>query len=284
MESMESGIESMESSQVHDDVELMLNCSGPEILELIASDPKYYFNIVTNYKKTRDGRDIYLPDLFNILITRNNSEYRIKFKTCDNGNWYEVGYSGGEFTEEEVHIAFAKKVQYAINRSADSHRSAILDTLLPGGSKSVPLPLPVPEAAVATEPSAVAMKSQGDQTKLSKIDRYMSRSEPVSGAAACAASAVQLPLPAATIKPEVQIKYEKRPSAPASPAPAPAMSSVSSELDILRTVCPDERKADYERLVKLLRSSDVFYQTLVNLLPRLSGGQRILVTDFLLQN
>ena len=280
----------MNTDEVHDDVELMLNCTGPEIMELIASDPKHYLDVVSRYTKTRDGRDIYLSDLFNIIITRNADEYRIKFKLQDNGNWYEVGYTGGVFTEDEVHRAFVKKVQYAIDRPVDSHRSAILDTLQPGTKKDVKVKVNVQvqdqdqeqvKAPSQQETGGIVMKSQGDQTKLSKIDRFMCRTvpsseakQPVSSYSAPVAS-VQSPAPVAPAAPApVAPKITPKPSASAS-------TTVLSELDILRTLCPEERVESYNRLVNLLRSDDMFYQSLVNLLPRLSSGQRVMVLDFL---
>ena len=278
------------TDDVHDDVELMLNCTGPEILELIASDPKHYLDVVTSYNKTRDGREIYLPDLFNLIITRNPNEYRIKFKVYDNGNWYEVGYSGGNFTEEEVLDAFSKKVNYAINRSADSHRSAILDTLQPGSKKytepetiatETSSPFMSTEASSFVTSSVTDMRPQGDQTKLSKIDRFMGRSAP-----APVPVSVHVPAPVPAAAPvQTPVPITAPAAAPAVPTQAAIpVSSVLSELDILRTLCPEERKSEYNNLINVLRSKDLFYQSLVNLLPRMSAGQRILISDFLLQN
>ncbi len=285
----------MFTDEDHDDVELMLNCTGPEILELIASDPKRYLNIVSTYNKTRDGREIYLSDLFNIIITRNDNEYRIKFKTHDNGNWYEVGYSGGSYDEDDVHEAFSKKVQYAINRPVDSHRAAIMDTLQPSGSVQRQQAPAEPQESFFETSSASAsvtsgfMKPQGDQTKLTKIDRFMNRTScvpsvaPVSPVATVAPVAPAVPVVVASTSSAPVVPVAPVASASSGPlAPVAQRPSVLSELDILRTLCPDERLAEYERLVSVIRSDDGFYQSLVELLPRLSGGQRLLLTNFLL--
>jgi hypothetical protein len=287
----------MFADEDHDDVELMLECTGTDILELIASDPKRYLNIVNNYNKTRDGRDIYLSDLFNIIITRNDNEYRIKFKTNDNGNWYEVGYSGGTYDEDDVHEAFSKKVQYAISRPVNSHRAAIMDTLQPSGA-------PVEQESFfdttsAAPPSTVStsgfMKPQGDQTKLTKIDRFMNRSSNSTPLTPSNLTPLTPSIPQKTVAFSNDIVFSgEATSSPQRSNTSPSVktsmqtpkethrSSALSELDILRTFCPDDRLSEYERLVSVLRSDDGFYQSLVDILPRLAGGQRILLANFLL--
>jgi hypothetical protein len=140
------------------------------------------------------------------------------------------------------------------------------------------------------------MKSQGDQTKLSKIDRFMCRTVPQEQQPVKATSPQAPVVPSPNQAPVVP-SPNQAPSAPApaqapslvtvaqqvatNPATKPSTTSVLSELDILRTLCPEERAEAYNRLVNLLRSDDMFYQTLINLLPRLSSGQKVIVLDFL---
>ena len=279
----------LNTDQVHDDVELILNSSGPEIIELIASDPKYYLNIVFNYNKTRDGREVYLQDLCNVLIIKNPLEYRIKFKLTDNSNWYEVGYSGGSFTEEEVHEAFIKKVEYALSRPSNEYRKMILDTLQPSDSSS-----PADDNVNIAPGSVLAY---------SKMDRFMKRAPeqktfPIlpeatdsgsgSGSGSGSSSevipsslrvpAVPVPVP---IKAQESVNVNANVNVPTVSADSSKRSPVLTEFDVLKMVCPEDLKEDFTRLVKLLNISDVFTETLISTLPKLSGGQRILVIDFL---
>jgi len=279
----------LNTDQVHDDVELILNSSGPEIIELIASDPKYYLNIVSHYNKTRDGRDVYLQDLCNILIIKNTLEYRIKFKLTDNSNWYEVGYCGDSFTEEEVHEAFIKKVEYALSRPSTEYRKMILDTLLPSDSSS-----PVDDNLNIAPGSVLAY---------SKMDRFMkrapeqktfpnepfvpdtSRAEDVMPTPAVVKAApARIPVPISVPKcQDVKINaanVNTNTNYNAS-ADSSKRSPVLTEFDVLNMVCPEDLKDDFTRLVKLLNISEVFTETLISTLPKLSSGQRILVIDFL---
>lgn len=108
----------MDTDEIHQEVEDMLEGSQAEILELIATDPEYYLNIVENYKTTRSGREIYLQDLFNILVRRDGQGKRqIKFKISDNARWVEVGYNGEGFTDEDVYELFQEKVSQELKRS-----------------------------------------------------------------------------------------------------------------------------------------------------------------------
>jgi hypothetical protein len=279
----------LNTDQVHDDVDLILNSSGPEIIELIASDPKYYLNIVSHYNKTRDGRDVYLQDLCNVLIVKNPLEYRIKFKLTDNSNWYEVGYCGDSFTEEEVHEAFIKKVEYALSRPSTEYRKMILDTLLPSDSSS-----PVDDNVNIAPGSVLAY---------SKMDRFMkrapeqktfpnepfvpdtSRAEEVMPSAAVVKTtpaSVPVPVPVPIkVHTNANVKINEANAANAVSADSSKRSPVLTEFDVLKMVCPEDLKDDFTRLVNLLNISDVFTETLISTLPKLSGGQRILVIDFL---
>ena len=291
----------LNTDQVHDDVDLILNSSGPDIIELIASEPKYYLNIVSHYNKTRDGRDIYLQDLCNVLIIKNPLEYRIKFKITDNSNWYEVGYCGDSFTEEEVHEAFIKKVEYALSRPSNEYRKMIIDTLQPSDSSS-----PVDDNVNIAPGSVLAY---------SKMDRFMKRA-PEQKTFPTDSSSTEV-IPSSTAPPaiiSVPIKGQdsvnanvnanvnsnanvnanananvnvnvNAPSSTATPTPVSAdrnkRSPVLTEFDVLKMVCPEDLKDDFTRLVKMLNISDVFTETLISTLPKLSAGQRILVIDFL---
>lgn len=279
----------LNTDQVHDDVELILNSSGPEIIELIASDPKYYLNIVSHYNKTRDGRDVYLQDLCNVIIIKNPLEYRIKFKLTDNSNWYEVGYCGDSFTEEEVHKAFIKKVEYALSRPSTEYRKMILDTLLPSDSSA-----PVDDNVNIAPGSVLAY---------SKMDRFMKRApeqktfpnEPFApdtsslslsseqvmpSAAVVKTTPASVPVPVPTTNANVKVN-DINANANAASADNSKRSHVLTEFDVLKMVCPDDLKDDFTRLVKLLNISDVFTESLISTLPKLSSGQRILVIDFL---
>ncbi len=76
----------------------------------------------------------------------------------------------------------------------------------------------------------------------------------------------------------MQIKFEIE-----DPKSKPASNKSSNCMfDVLKTLCPEERKCDFEGLVNILLTEDVFYKSLVDILPQLSNGQRILLSQFLL--
>ncbi len=282
----------LNSEQVHDDVDLILNSSGPDIIELISTDPKYYLNIVAHYNKTRDGRDVYLQDLCNVLIVKNPSEYRIKFKLTDNGNWYEVGYCGDSFTEEEVHEAFVKKVEYALTRPSNEYRNMINDTLQPTDGSA---------------PSEDAVKAPpGSVLSYSKMDRFMKRApeqpafpkeEPfpstISGGNDGEPKAVSEPKSFVGFPPAFPSKDKPKMSFTDDELERDphlyqkgdnAHAHVLADFDVLKMVCPEDRKEEFSRLVDLLSTTDVFTETLISTLPKLAGGKRILVIDFLNKN
>jgi hypothetical protein len=165
--------------------------------------------------------------------------------------------------------------------------------LLPGTSLNVPeqpsigiAPTSEDLATPEVTTSNYQVKCQGDQTKLSKIDRFMGRS--------AAAVNVVAPLPEATpkigsadkIQPTVdfiinekQVKFDLEDKSLLKERKSPP--SALSQLDILKTLCPTDRKECYETLVNLLRSNDPFYQSLIELLPSLTSGQRCMIINFL---
>ena len=147
------------SNEIHDEVECMLAGDNQGILELISTDPEYYMGIVNNYNKMRDGKDIYLPDLFNIITSESDDRLSIKFKMSDNGQWHEVGFAGDlNFTKEDVYKAFSEKVTNLIKNPPISRRAFLEDTMQPTVNKPPP------------------MINQGNQNKLTKIDRFLVQS------------------------------------------------------------------------------------------------------------
>ena len=147
------------SDDIHDEVECMLAGSNEEIIELISTDPKFYLGIVDNYKKMRDGKEVYLPDLFNVLVSKSATSMNIKFKMSDNSQWHEVGFNGGDFDETEVYEAFTAKVKHLLKNPPISRRAFLEDTMQPTVNRPPP------------------MINQGNQNKLSKIDRFLGRTE-----------------------------------------------------------------------------------------------------------
>jgi hypothetical protein len=75
---------------------------------------------------------------------------------------------------------------------------------------------------------------------------------------------------------------------PTGPAPTSVVvgnkepSNVNNlTLELLAVICPVERKEAYLKLVELLTSQDPFILGLIELLPKLNAGQRMLVISFL---
>jgi hypothetical protein len=103
------------SDEAHDYVEALFEYSTPaEMMELIAEYPELYLYLVENYKKTRDGKDIYLPNLLNIVQSRERGLLHIKFKVDDNGKWYQVGFNDPKYTDEDVYNEFTTRVRVAL--------------------------------------------------------------------------------------------------------------------------------------------------------------------------
>jgi hypothetical protein len=117
----------------HEDVQLLLDCETLEALELVAEDPKYYLNLIMNYKKTASGEEIYLPFLLNIKTQQENGVLIIKFKLSPTSRWYEVGYSTGN--EEQTYAAFSKKV-YELIKFPPPERGHLISEAL----EDIPMP------------------------------------------------------------------------------------------------------------------------------------------------
>jgi hypothetical protein len=97
--------------QQHDDVDLLLECTQLEAIELMADDPKYYLGLVENYRTRRDGSSVHLPYELNTNVNRRpDGGLIVQFKLNRDGRWYEVGYDG-KYTDEDVYLAFTEKVK-----------------------------------------------------------------------------------------------------------------------------------------------------------------------------
>lgn len=118
----------MDTDEIHDEVETFLSGDGPEIMELFATDPEYYLNIVQNYKRDREGNPVYLSDLCNIIVNRMGGRLHIKFKLTRDSQWYEVGFMDGNYNDEETYAAFSEKVAFALRSPLNPIRELIEET------------------------------------------------------------------------------------------------------------------------------------------------------------
>lgn len=118
----------METTRVQniydDDIELILSLEEDRelIYELISSDPKHYFAMINEYTIMPDGKEIYLPDLLNIIIKRENKtqtdpgQLFIKFKFYDNDMWTNIGeLNNDDYSDELIYSKFTERVQFMIN-------------------------------------------------------------------------------------------------------------------------------------------------------------------------
>lgn len=103
------------SELAHEYINTLFDCSSPrEILEIVAEDPEIYLHLIENYKKTQSGDDVYLPNLINVVQTREAGLLHVKFKVGDNGKWYQVGFNDPKFTDADVYDEFTKRVHAAL--------------------------------------------------------------------------------------------------------------------------------------------------------------------------
>jgi hypothetical protein len=301
-------VDQYSTNGIHEDVECMLSGSSQDIIELISSDPEHYLGIVQNYTHMRDGREIYLPDLFNVLINRTQGRLTIKFKMSDNTQWYEIGFTGGDYDDQVVYEAFTEKVKGLIKNPPMSRRAFLED-------------LSKPEPKRATMPV-----SQGNQYKLSKIDRFFGRTKPLNDSDSEAEEQRAAPPPKVE-EPKVDVpKVEEIAEPKSSPnelcdaleqdgangglmsAAEPKsndslldsvvqsftnqlrarlqnldLNSTSSNSSGFPSVesCPAAAQYAYSKLLKVVNSTSPFVQELVETLPTGSTGQRYLVTEFL---
>jgi len=295
------------SDQIHEEVLNMLEASNSEIIQLISTDPQYYLGIVQNYNRMKDGREIYLPDLFNVLVNREGGRLKIKFKLSDNTQWYEVGFSGGDFDDQAVYRAFSEKVTSVLQNPMPSRREFLANTMKPDVSKPVP------------------MVNQGNQNKLTKIDRFLGRTQPT-GQQTRLRSPCPSPLPdqmpgqITGHMPELRPCPSPDPSQMAPQLPGrsqaqirmttPTLAPEASSGDMLNNVvqsfkdqlkarlhqgtssasalklppmsdCPASKRDEYSRLLSILNSDSPFVKELVTGLPDLTPGQRLLMFNFL---
>jgi hypothetical protein len=252
------------SNDIHEEVECMLAGDNEDIIELISTDPKYYLGIIENYKQMRDGKEIYLPDLFNILVSKNETSMHIKFKMSDNSQWHEVGYNGGEFSEEEVYKCFTEKVNHVIKNPPMSRRAFLEDTM----------------AATVDRPPP--MINQGNQNKLSKIDRFLGRTDHAYDATC-------------TITPKNNPPLEPSPSEPkiksvTIPSNKPNLvqqvvetsSNLSDRLNKLKQDCPESLIDDYCKLSQILSSGSPFVNGLLSLTNDVGRAKASIIYQFLM--
>jgi len=267
------------SAEIHEEVECLLSGDQIEILQLIATDPEYYLGIVQNYNRTRDGREIYLSDLFNIIITRSGGSLSIKFKLSDNTQWYDVGFSGGEFDDEAVYKAFSEKVEMLVKNPPPSRREFLNSTMQPEVKEAPP------------------MVSQGNQYKLSKIDRFLGRtdhdgptnieirkSEFVEHPDIRSQSDVK-PSPQKEVASDAMIdnvvkSYKEQLKARLRDLPNSNSTVVNGRFPQL-SQCPETKRGDYSKLLSLINNNSPFVKDLIDSLVTSTTGQRLLITDFL---
>ena len=105
----------LDTDDVHEDVDMLLDATGEDVMELFSTDPEYYLDIVQHYKFRKDGSEIYPSDAFNILVERKgpNNNLHVQFKLSRHTQWYQVGYFG-DYTDQDVYKAFSEKVHYAL--------------------------------------------------------------------------------------------------------------------------------------------------------------------------
>ena len=258
------------SEEIHDEVECMLAGDNKEIIELISTDPKYYLGIVENYKNMRDGKEIYLPDLFNVIISKSDTAMNIKFKMSDNSQWHEVGFNGGEFVEDDVYKAFTEKVNHVIKHPPMSRRAFLEETMQPNIDRPPP------------------MINQGNQNKLSKIDRFLGRTDHAfSNDTTCSIT------PKNSTHPET-IKTENV-DKPKTPVSAKNLNSeVTSELvtndsllqrlNTIKCNCPETLTSDYCKLLKILTSKSQFITELLSLTNDVDRSRANLIYQFLMNS
>ena len=268
------------SDDIHDEVECMLAGNNEEIIELISTDPKYYLGIIENYKNMRDGKEIYLPDLFNVLVSRSDTSMNIKFKMSDNSQWHEVGFNGGDFDETEVYNSFTVKVKHLLKNPPISRRAFLEDTMQPTVNRPPP------------------MVNQGNQNKLSKIDRFLGRTEHAFDSTCTISS--QKPLsPDPLIEHQVNALGEPmrlpggtnentpdvKPSTVVTQSPSkPSIGNLSHRLDKLRQSCPEMLLDDYQKLSKLLNSNSPFINGLLSLTTDIDRARANLIYQFLIDS
>lgn len=281
------------SDEIHDEVLDLLAANNAEIIELISTDPEYYLGIVQNYTRMKDGREIYLPDLFNILVNREGGRLKIKFKMSDNTQWYEVGFNGGDFDDKAVYKAFTEKVNTILKSPQLSRHEFLADTMKPEVKRPAP------------------MINQGNQNRVTKIDRFLGRTPQMEP---------QPPAPAQPRADPVQTLAQARQvnessTSQVQPQARQVNESTSqvkisndNEDSLLNSVvqsfkeqlrarlhhekkqtgslplvanCPSNKKTEYAQLLATLNSDNQFVRDLVESLSNMTPGQRLLTCNFI---
>jgi hypothetical protein len=157
---------------VHEEVfNMLLNYNDMEtVYELIASDPKYYFELIKNYTKTKEGYDIYLPDLFNILIKKENGNLIVKFKFYDNDAWTSVGYDNENYNDS-VYEAFTDQVHFLLKNPAK--RRNFTQSLMENGSEEINVNVYSDHLDSKINPNNLV-----NQNTTSKIQKYLMKYYP----------------------------------------------------------------------------------------------------------
>ena len=103
----------MTSIIAHNDVEELFKYDQNrfDLFRIIAHDPKYYFKLISNYSVTREGDDIYLPDLLNIMSRKENRSLIIKFRINDNSSMIAVGYDSAPLDDEATYTEFRAYIE-----------------------------------------------------------------------------------------------------------------------------------------------------------------------------
>ena len=134
---------------------------------MFAIEPEYYINLVNNYKCTRNGEEIYLPNLLNIKTSRTKGKFVIKFRLNDNDRWEEVGYDGNCFTDDDVYSAFSHKVALLLRRPRRGDSRAHLNTELTPDAETTAMHSAIKGSTNPTVPRKTTNERQNVEKKVS---------------------------------------------------------------------------------------------------------------------
>lgn len=268
----------------HDEVEMLLEGTAVERMQIIASDPKYYLNLVDTYTKTRDDRDIYLPNLFNILVRREGEKLRIKFKMNDNGDWHEVGYDGDTFNDEDVYAAFRRKVAEVI-KNPYLRRAGIENTMGSGDVDQL--------KATIKQENTKPIVSQGNQNTQSKIDVFLGRTDTNENVHRLETPPQRVqfeeekPLQRTTCNTqddllrEVVTSFKNQLAERLHHEVNVKNTGLVAKLDRLQELCPENKKKQLRMVTTLMRDTRPFSRSMLNLLPEATESERCLLLHVL---
>jgi hypothetical protein len=209
----------------------------------------------------------------------------------DDTQWYEIGFNGGEFNDRAVYKAFSDKVNTLIRNPPSSRRDFLNDTMRPE----------VKEVQTVV--------NQGNQYNLTKIDRFLGRTERPVPCTGLVTEHFDGPVPCTglvTGPPEPEPELATREAS----APEQCVSFEIKDRDMdqvlngaiqnfkeqlrarLRessstsgfppvSACPVNKRKDYAKLLAVINNDSPFVHGLVESLPNSTIGQRLLVSDFL---